>query len=145
MIFAPALERLFDAVDGGAARLNGADLAPERREKLAGARFLGTKSTFKPQRWPGGAPDVSVKYVHPIAYRLCLVAEGGWDGMASLGGTNEWDVAAGDLIARQAGALVSEPDGAAFRFNKPVPRIAGTLAAGPALHAELLARLAPRP
>lgn len=56
----------------------------------------------------------------------------------------EWDVAAGDLIAREAGAVVTDAKGAPGRYNAPVPRLPGMIAAPPALHARIMDRLRPR-
>ncbi|NDI09103.1 MAG: inositol monophosphatase [Actinobacteria bacterium] len=64
------------------------------------------------------------------AVDLCYVAMGALDGYfeASL---KEWDHAAGGLIATEAGAVVSGPDGGA-------PSSELVVAAGPSLHAQLL-------
>lgn len=50
---------------------------------------------------------------------------------------NPWDVAAGVLIAREAGARVTAWDGGELRFEPPV----SILAANPKLHAAMLAVL----
>ena len=50
-------------------------------------------------------------------------------------GLGPWDLAAGELIAREAGAVVTGFDGAA-------PRPGAVVAATPGVHAELLALLA---
>ena len=76
-----------------------------------------------------------------LAYRLCLVAEGRFDAALSFRDTWEWDVAAGDLIAREAGAKVSTRAGDPPVYNRPAPWIAGLVVAAPAVHAALLARL----
>lgn len=55
--------------------------------------------------------------------------------------TWEWDVAAGDLIAREAGALVTTRQGARPAYNNPAPLIAGLIVAGPALHGAIRARM----
>jgi myo-inositol-1(or 4)-monophosphatase len=49
-------------------------------------------------------------------------------------------VAAGDLIAREAGAAVTTREGAPAIYNNPGAQIAGMVVAGPALHAEIMAR-----
>jgi myo-inositol-1(or 4)-monophosphatase len=62
--------------------------------------------------------------------------------MMTLRPTWEWDIAAGDLILREAGAVTSDRRAAALRFNNKVPRLDGVLAANPALHGALHAALA---
>ena len=76
-----------------------------------------------------------------LAYRLCLVAEGRFDAVFSFRDTWEWDVAAGDLIAREAGASVTTRAGEPPVYNRPSPWLPGILVAAPALHAALAARL----
>ena len=72
------------------------------------------------------------------------MAQGAFDAMLTLRPSWEWDIAAGALIAARAGALVSDRHGQALRFNAPDPRSAGVVVASPALHGDLVARLAPQ-
>lgn len=63
--------------------------------------------------------------------------------MMTLRGAWEWDIAAGDLILREAGAVTSDREGRPLRFNNPMPKLDGVLAANPAVHSALLEALAP--
>ncbi len=52
--------------------------------------------------------------------KLCLVADGAADLYPRLGGSCEWDIAAGQAIVEAAGGqVVSLADGLALRYNKP--------------------------
>lgn len=144
VIFAPALDRLFSAAAGAGARLNQAEIRVAPRDALDGARVLGTRSVRREEHWSGAAPHLALTYIHPIAYRLCLVAEGAYDGLIALGDTNEWDIAAGALIVAEAGGRAVDRAGQPYRLNAPKPRVAGSLAGAPALIAEIRDRLAPR-
>ena len=64
------------------------------------------------------------------AVDLCFVACGAVDGFFE-SSLNEWDVAAGGLIAREAGAILSGRNGGPA--NKEM-----TILAGPSLHAQLV-------
>ena len=64
------------------------------------------------------------------AVDLCFVASGAVDGFFE-SSLNEWDVAAGGLIAREAGAVLSGRNGGPA--NKEM-----TILAGPSLHAQLV-------
>ena len=66
------------------------------------------------------------------------MAEGRADAALSFRDTWEWDAAAGDLIAREAGALVTDRSGEPPRYNRPNPLLAGLIAAAPALHAAII-------
>jgi myo-inositol-1(or 4)-monophosphatase len=104
-------------------------------------RVLAPGSALDPGLWPGGPPPVERHFRPSLAYRLCLVAEGRFDAAFSFRDTCEWDVAAGDLIAGEAGATVTTRAGEAPRYNRPNPRMPGIIVAAPALHAALIARL----
>jgi myo-inositol-1(or 4)-monophosphatase len=73
------------------------------------------------------------------ALNLCYVAMGRFDGMWE-GNLSPWDVAAGSLIVREAGGVVTGYGGEAFRLDGR--RI---VTANPALHAKLLAVVALHP
>ena len=94
-----------------------------------------------PELWLGPVPPVERHFRASVAYRMCLVADGEFDGMLSLRQAWEWDIAAGALIAAKAGATVTNRLGEAIRFNAVVPRSNGVLAAAPGLHRDLLAQL----
>jgi myo-inositol-1(or 4)-monophosphatase len=54
----------------------------------------------------------------------------------------EWDIAPVDLIVREAGGAVTDLGGAPLRYNQPVPRLSGLVAAAtPDLHRDLVAAL----
>jgi myo-inositol-1(or 4)-monophosphatase len=50
-------------------------------------------------------------------------------------------MAAGDVIVREAGGRVSDKDGNALQFGRPDTVQRTMICAGPALHAQILARL----
>lgn len=83
-----------------------------------------------------------------IARKLCLVAAGEADGVVTLNPRSEWDIAAGVLIAAEAGARVTNHAGGEILFNQEIPRLSsngaptGLVAATPNVHARILARLA---
>ncbi|GAC1321789.1 MAG: inorganic polyphosphate/ATP-NAD kinase (Poly(P)/ATP NAD kinase) [Thermoleophilaceae bacterium] len=76
---------------------------------------LGVESA-DPQRVEAAAADLvrsgayRLRMVGSIAVSLCNVASAGFDGLVSLRAARSVDVAAGQLIAREAGASVSFPD-----------------------------------
>ena len=90
----------------------------------------------------GGVPAFKREHRPSLAYRLGLVAEGRFDAMLTFRRTWEWDVAAGDLILREAGAISTDRRGQPLRFNNAVPQVDGVVAAGPLLHGEIMGALA---
>lgn len=140
VVHLPRLDRMYTASEGTGARLNGVAIRPSDRAELAGAQVLATASQFDARHWPGGVPEVARHFRPALAYRLCLAAEGRFDATLTFRDAWEWDVAAGVLIAREAGAEVSDRSGALLLFNNRVPQVPGLIVAGPRLHAEILAR-----
>lgn len=141
VVHLPMLARTYAAVAGGGARMNGARIGVSARAELDGARVLATAAQFAPAHWPRGVPEVERHFRPSLAYRLCLAAEGRYDAMLTFRNAWEWDVAAGDLIAREAGAAVTDRTGARPVYNNPHPQVPGMIVAGPALHARILERL----
>lgn len=142
-IYLPALERLYQASIDSAALCNGEPIRCADRAALAGANLLMSKSVLAPDHWRQSPPDLKRSFRSSIAYRLCLVAEGAFDGMISTRDAWEWDIAAGSLIAERAGAVVSDRLGGSLRFNSAEAKTAGILVAPPGVHREILADFRP--
>ncbi len=142
VVYLPMRDKLYAATRGGGATLNGASLRASDRETLRDARVLASRPTFDARHWPDGAPPVQRHFRPSLAYRLSLVGEGRFDGMLTLRDSWEWDIAAGSLIAQEAGATVRDRRGKGLTFNNPHPVNPGVLATAPALMDEWLGKLA---
>ncbi|MEO6300784.1 MAG: 3'(2'),5'-bisphosphate nucleotidase CysQ [Paracoccaceae bacterium] len=142
VVYLPAKDRLYAATLNGPATCNGQPIHCSNRAGIVGATLLTPKATLAPDLWTE-VPDVTRHFRASVAYRLCLVADGAFDGMISLRQAWEWDIGAGALIADRAGATVTNRLGAPLHFNAELPRSNGILVATPGLHCELLARLKP--
>jgi myo-inositol-1(or 4)-monophosphatase len=140
VVYLPMKDAMYTAALGSGARLNGKPIRATEAG-LEGAEVLATKPNMEPHHWIGGPPPVNRSHRPSLAYRLSLVAEGRFDAMLTLRPAWEWDIAAGSLIAEEAGARATDRRGAPLRFNAAHPQTDGVLVAGPALHADLLDRL----
>ncbi|NYS23928.1 3'(2'),5'-bisphosphate nucleotidase CysQ [Rhodobacteraceae bacterium 2376] len=143
VVHLPLMDLTYGAALGGGAWLNGRRLAVPLRRGLEGARVLAARPMLAPELWPGGVPPVERHFRPSLAWRLALVAEGAFDAMLTLRKTWDWDIAAAALIAREAGAVVSDRHGAVPVFAGLDPRNDGIVAAGPGVHADLMGRLGP--
>lgn len=141
VVYLPALDRLYSASLDSPALRDGVALTASSTARPDEASMLTTGAALRPEHWRGNVPDLRRAFRNSLAYRLCLVAEGRHDSTLSLRDAWEWDIAAGDLIARRAGAVVTDRFGARLHFNTVEPRASGVLAAPPKLHAALLERL----
>ena len=79
-----------------------------------------------------------------IALRAAMVASGEADLLATLRWGWEWDIGAAALIAREAGAAVTDAFGRPLNYNKRDPRAFGLLISAPAIHDAAVERLADR-
>jgi myo-inositol-1(or 4)-monophosphatase len=138
MLFAPARDEEWSAVAGQGAVLNGRRLAASARAVLSGARVPARVLPVEDRDL------VTVERPNSIALRIAMVADDRADLLATLRWGFEWDIAAATLIAREAGAAVSDAFGHALSFNKRDPQAFGVLVSAPAIHPAALARLADR-
>lgn len=84
------------------------------------------------------SPLGDIRPIGSIAYRLALLAAGDIDLVVSRTAKSEWDVCAGYLLVREAGARFTDFTGSPIQFNRPEPSIRGVLAALPNLHERAL-------
>lgn len=142
-VYLPMRDLMFAATRSGGATVNDmpARVTPAI---LNDATVLGAKPNFEGRFWQKGiVPPVKRVFRSSLAYRLCLVAQGRFDGMITLRPSWEWDIAAGALIASEAGATVTDQAGLPLQFNNQHPQVPGVIAAGPLLHEGLAQRLEP--
>jgi myo-inositol-1(or 4)-monophosphatase len=87
---------------------------------------------------------VAVPKPNSIALRIAMVAAGEADLVATLRWGHEWDIACAVLLAREAGAAVTDALGQKLVFNTPAGEAYGVLATTQGIHAAAVARLADR-
>lgn len=141
VVYLPALDKLYTATSEGPALRDGQPIRCSQKSLADGANILTSKHSLDPSHWNTPLPEFQRSFRASLAYRLCLVADGSFDGMITFQDAWEWDIAAGGLIAARAGAKVSDKRGASLRFNAPGAQSAGTFACAPALHADLMPRV----
>lgn len=136
----PPVDELFSAHLGGGATLNGVAVRASDRSDvslaLVGTGFAYDAHVRRTQaaivaRLIGEVRDV--RRLGSAAYDLCMVACGRLDVYYERH-LNSWDAAAGELIAREAGAITSDTSGARARPDD-------TVAAAPGVHDAFLAVL----
>lgn len=138
MLSAPARGEEWFAIAGRGATLNGKALKASTRTEFAGSRV-------PVDQVPAVDSDlVPVEKPNSIALRIAMVADDRADLLATLRWGFEWDIAAATLIAREAGARVSDAFGKPLAYNKHDPRDFGVLVCAPGIHDAAVARLAER-
>jgi myo-inositol-1(or 4)-monophosphatase len=137
-LHAPARGELWHGEAGAGAWRNGVRLVASARDGLTGARTPADKL-------PGVAAGlVPVERPNSIALRMAMVAADEADLVATLRWGWEWDIGAAALIAREAGATVTDAFGQPLDYNKRDPRAFGVLVTAPAIHAAVVGLLAER-
>lgn len=127
------------AVRGGGATRNGAPLEVADSAALSGARIGGTRSLIAPLK-PHGV--VEGAWIYALANRLVKVADGTLDAALARPAAHDWDIAAAHLILEEAGAVLTDFDGAAPGYNRKSSRQPALVAAAPKRHAALIAAIA---
>ena len=117
-VYNPMLNELFTAQRGSGAQLNSARIRVKQVKDIQGA-VLATGFPFKQkQHFESYFKIISTLFVDCSDFRrtgstaldLCYLAAGRVDGLFELG-LKPWDIAAGELIAREAGAIVTDVTG----------------------------------
>ena len=146
VVYDPVKQELFTATRGNGAQLNEKRIRASSRRSLDGA-VLGTG-------FPFGQMDDLDRYMQVMsalmpraaglrragsaALDLAYVAAGRFDGFWEFG-LKQWDLAAGALIAREAGAIVADADGSE-RFMQT----GNIVAASPRVYRDMHAVIGPR-
>ena len=138
VVYLPKRDLMYSAAAGQGAWLNGERIRPTAQAKLHNSQILAARPALNGSNWrDGSAPRFRRVYRPSLAYRLALVAQGRFDGMLTLRPCWEWDIAAGELILRESGAVCTNRTGAQLQFNNSDPRLDGVVAAGQSIHAQI--------
>lgn len=145
VVYNPITEEFFTAAEDGGAHLNATPIRVSTCAVLEGCRVLGQKDMFVHPAWPQGpgAPwsTIQIESRSSIAYRMALVAAGHFDAAIVLSPKHDWDMAAGDVVVREAGGVVTSRDGYPLQFGGPSAVQRSMICAGPALHVRLMEQL----
>ena len=139
VVYAPILNQRFEAIAGRGATLNGVPITASARPSLNGAQVAGPANFAK--QIAGEIPFRVVPKIPSLACRFVHVAAGFLDGCVSASGSHDWDIAAADLIAREAGALVTDRFGSDLAYNGRDTTHPVIVGGPPPVHQALLALL----
>lgn len=132
----PATGETYRAARGRGAARNGRPIEVEESDLLLASRTelaRGELDAFRSE-W-------TIRPTGSTQYKLALVAAGEGGATFSRGPKWEWDVCAGQLIVEEAGGRCTEMTGAELVYNKPFPKVGGTLAGAPGAYDRALRRL----
>ncbi|MET0430488.1 MAG: 3'(2'),5'-bisphosphate nucleotidase CysQ [Microvirga sp.] len=133
ILYAPALDLLYEAGIEGGSTLNGAGLRVATQAGPGDLRLSGPKPLMDRFARRAG-PVACLPKIPSLALRIARVADGTLDvGFASTN-SHDWDIAAADLILREAGGRLTDLAGAIPVYNRPRTTHGDLIAAASWLH-----------
>ncbi len=142
-VFAPVSDEFFFAIQGAGATLNGVPLAASGGVDFELSRVAGPKPLV--ERLGLAEPPLTL---HPrissLALRLCRIADRRLDLAFAGGQSRDWDLAAADLIVREANGRLTDLAGDCVVYNRPEVTHGVLVAAGHERHARIVERLRAR-
>jgi myo-inositol-1(or 4)-monophosphatase len=130
IVHAPALEETYVAVKDGGARLNGASIEVSRLIALDASAKVGAPRLLASELRHAGLEFNLQPRVPSLAMRIAYVASGALDAGFASENSNDWDIAAADLILEEAGGRLASLDGGELIYNRKETRH-GLLTAAP--------------
>ena len=140
-VFAPATSEFFFASDGGGTTCNEAAVSASKGgnfdiDRMAGPHFLLNRVRG------ATSPELRNFKIGSLALRISRVAQGALDAAFVGGNSHDWDIAAADLLLREAGGQLTTLRGDALVYNRVQVTHEVLVAAGNERHAALVAHLA---
>lgn len=142
LLLNPATDQLVTARSGGGVLRDGHPVPPSStRQELDGAILLASRTETRRGEFEPFKARMEVRELGSTAWKLGLIASGQGDAYFTRKPRNEWDVAAGILLCREAGLSVTDLGRACHTFNRPSPLCRGVVAASPTIHDELMSMI----
>ena len=136
VVYNPIQDRMYRAVVGQGAELNGEKIRVTPRKEIHGALLLVSRS--EPLRkFQVFVDRCEIQSVGSIAFRLAKVAGGEGDGTLTFRSIHEWDVCAGAFMVEEAGGKVVDGNGKILLFNRRETKHHGIVAANENLTSEI--------
>ena len=103
---------------GGEAHLVRVNNRTENITVLRSKNFFNERETALIEANPD---KIALVYARGSGQKYCMVAEGLAEAYFRCGGNaKEWDMAAGEILVKEAGGLMTEPDGSPLKYNQKV-------------------------
>jgi myo-inositol-1(or 4)-monophosphatase len=136
-LYAPVTDELFTATAGAGTFRNGTLMSTSGGDALDGARLGGPRGYL--DRLQRARPAlIATPRIHSLALRFARVAQGELDAALASRNSNDWDLAAADLLVHEAGGLLTTFAGQVLTYNKAVTVHEPLVAAGRDRHRQLL-------
>ncbi len=134
VLYRPADDVLFHAAENAGAFCNG---KPLLIDSAAARQLVITNNKYKSAIEAAGFSTERTSKL-PLLLRYSAIAEGKLAGAISSGPKNDWDIAAGHLILKEAGGILTTEKGGPVIYNRPEPWQPGVVAAQAQWHRMIL-------
>ena len=138
-LYNPLNDEMFEAHLGGGALYNGVPANISSCRALEGCKMVGYPRKFRRLGWP----EMECHIANSMAYRIALVACGQQDATVAFTPKSDWDLAAAELIATEAGCIVTDLRGDNLRYDQETVSSLGVICAGPNLYGLIKDRIDP--
>ena len=142
IVFNPATDELFTALQNSGAAYNGKPARVSNRKRLQGAHVDASRSECKRGEFKPFEDWIRIHIKGSTAFKMARVAAGLSDASWSRGPKNEWDICAGVLLVQEAGVRCADLGDNPFLFNRPNTLVSGFIADNGLLHAHVVETLA---
>lgn len=138
VVYAPDANELYSACLGEGAYLNDTPIKTNTHAELGQGEVLGDARMYGRDIWLKPWPRLRVTSRPSIAYRMVLIAGGGYDFTLSLAPKRDWDLAAACLIVTESGGKVTDHLGNSYTFNGKDSLKISMICSNGALHGQIL-------
>lgn len=139
LVYAPLRHQLFHAIKGKGLFCNNQPVVRGKAPTdLGDCVYLSSVRETEAGLLDGLTDHMQLRPLGSVAYKLALTAVTPQAVTASLKRKSRWDVAAGDLLCREAGLLVTDLRGDALDYTRDKTSYNGLVAAPAHLHEQLL-------
>ena len=141
LVLNPETEELFFAKKNNGASCNGKKINVNSNESIDSSRFSISSSEVKRLKRYDFFQKRNVIEMGSIAYKISLVAKGVIDAALSFTKKNDWDLAASDLILKEAGGSIKKISGEKIVYNTKQMKIESVIASNLKLSQKLCTKL----
>ena len=144
MIFNPVTNEFFFAEKNFGAFCNHSKISVTKKTEIDSCSFAISSSEEKKLKSFDFVKEKKIKKLGSIAYKIALVAKGKIDIAISLTKKNDWDLAAADLLIKEAGGNITETSGKKIVYNSENLNINSVIASNSQIISELKNKFKPR-
>ena len=134
----PVMEQTITASAGNGVDLNGETIVSKAFQPNSVLKITGPRSVGREFAELFDQEVDILPFVPSLAYRLAMIGMGDVDLALARGSAKDWDLAAADLIVHEAGAKLTDLDGAELAYNCKDVRHSTLVASNAERHDEML-------